>query len=100
MCKNIDVSLNYKEVAIYLKYSTPHPLWKLVKIGGKVDVYKSICDGEHKLFLGMEKECEVFCVKIILRLIVAQKGTNMLIFYIFEYSAEYGPECSAESGAK
>ena len=50
--------------------------------------------------MGMEKECEVFCVKIILRLIVAQKGTNMLIFHIFEYSAEYGPECSAESGAK
>ena len=28
--------------------------------------------------------------------IVAQKGTNILIFYIFEYGPEYG----AESGAK
>ena len=27
---------------------------------------------------------------------VAQKGTNILIFYIFEYGAEYGAECSAE----
>ena len=26
LCKNINVSLNYKEVGIYLKYSTPHPL--------------------------------------------------------------------------
>ena len=32
--------------------------------------------------------------------IVVQKGTNILIFYIFEYGAEYGAECSAESGAK
>ena len=31
---------------------------------------------------------------------VAQKGTNILIFYIFESGAEYGAECSAESGAK
>ena len=26
LCKNIDVLINYKEVGIYLKYSTPHPL--------------------------------------------------------------------------
>ena len=32
--------------------------------------------------------------------IVVQKGTNILIFYIFEYGAEYGAECSAESDAK
>ena len=37
----------------------------------------------------------MFCVKLILWSIVAQKGTNILIFYIFEYGAEYG----AESGA-
>ena len=61
---------------------------------------KSICDGEHIFFLEMKKECEVFCVRLILWSIVAQKGTNMLIFYILEYSAEYGPESSAESGAK
>ena len=42
----------------------------------------------------------MFCVKLILWSIVAQKGTNILIFYIFEYGAEYGAECSAESGAK
>ena len=40
--------------------------------------------------------CKLSCVKIFLWSIVAQKGTNMLIFYIFEYGAEYG----AESGAK
>ena len=39
------------------------------------------------------------CVKMFLWSIVAQKGTNILIFYVFEYSAEYGAECSAESGA-
>ena len=32
--------------------------------------------------------------------IVAQKGTNILIFYIFIYGAEYGAEFSAESGVK
>ena len=48
----------------------------------------------------MKEECEVFCVKLILWSIVAQKGTNILIFYVFEYGAEYGGECSAESVAK
>ena len=32
--------------------------------------------------------------------LVAQEGTNILIFYIFEYVAGYGAECSTESGAK
>ena len=31
---------------------------------------------------------------------VVQEGTNIIIFYIFEYGAEYGDECCAESGAK
>ena len=48
----------------------------------------------------MKEECNVFCVKLVLWSIVAQKGTNMLIFYIFESGAEYGAECSTESGAK
>ena len=65
-----------------------------------MDVSKSICDGEHNFFLEMKDECKVFCVKLVLWSIVAQKGTNILIFYIFEYGAEYGAECSAESGAK
>ena len=65
-----------------------------------MDVSKSICDEEHKFFLEMKEKCEVFCVKLILWSIVAQKGTNILIFYIFEYGAEYGAECSAESDAK
>ena len=51
-------------------------------------------------FLEIAEECEVFCVKLILWSIVAQKGTNILIFYIFEYGAEYGAECSAEYGAE
>ena len=76
MCKKINVSLNYKEVGVYLKYSTPHPF-----------------------FLEIKEECKVFCVKLILWSIVAQKGTNILFFYISESGAEYGAECSAESGA-
>ena len=39
----------------------------------------------------------MFCVKLILWSIVTQKGTNILIFYIFKYGAEYGSECSAHS---
>ena len=57
-----------------------------------MDVFKSICDGEHNCFLEIKEEGEVFCEKLILWSIVAQKGANILIFYIFE--------CSAESGAK
>ena len=34
----------------------------------------------------------MFCVKLILWSIVSQKGTNILIFHIFEYGAEYGAE--------
>ena len=48
----------------------------------------------------MKKECKVSCVKLVLWSIVAQKGTNILIFYIFESGAESGAECSAEYGAK
>ena len=65
-----------------------------------MDVSKSICDGELTFLFEMKEECEVFCVKLILWSIVAQKSTNILIFYIFESGAEYGAECSAESGAK
>ena len=65
-----------------------------------MDVSKRFCDGEHTFFMEMKEECELFCVKLILWSIVSQKGTNILIFHIFEYGAEYGAECSAESGAK
>ena len=65
-----------------------------------MDVSKRFCDGEHTFFMEMKDECELFCVKLILWSIVPQKGTNILIFHIFEYGAEYGAECSAESGAK
>ena len=65
-----------------------------------MDVSKSICDEEHNFFLEMKEECKLFCVKLILRSIVAQKDTNILIFYILEYGAEYGGECSANSDAK
>ena len=65
-----------------------------------MDVSKSICDREHNFFLEMKKECKVSCVKLVLWSVVAQKGTNILIFYIFESGAEYGAECSAEYGAK
>ena len=44
----------------------------------------------------MKEECKVSCVKLVVWSIVAQKGTNILIFYISEYGAEFG----AESGAK
>ena len=48
----------------------------------------------------MKEKCEVLCVKLILWSIIAQKGANILIFYIFEYGAEYGAECSTEYGAE
>ena len=52
------------------------------------------------LLLEMKEEYKAFCVKLFLWSIVAQKGTNILTFYIFESGAEYRAECSAESGAK
>ena len=48
----------------------------------------------------MKEECKASCVKLVMWSIIAQKGTNILIFYIFEYGAEYDSEWSAESGAK
>ena len=47
----------------------------------------------------MKEECKLSCVKIIVWSMVVQEGTNIIIFYIFEYGAEYGNECCAESGA-
>ena len=38
----------------------------------------------------MKEERKVFCVKLVLWLIFAQKGTNILIFYILEYGVENG----------
>ena len=37
----------------------------------------------------MKGECEVPCVKLAVWSINAQKGANILIFYIIEYVAEY-----------
>ena len=51
-------------------------------------------------FFEIKEGCKVSCGKIFLWSIVAQKGTNILIFYIFEYGAEYGAECRVESSAK
>ena len=51
---------------------------------------------KHKLIFEIKEECKVSCVKIFLWSAVAQKGTNILFFYIFQYGAEY----SAEFGAK
>ena len=48
----------------------------------------------------MKVGCKLSCVKLIAWSIVVKEGSNTLTFYIFEYSAEYGAECSAESGAK
>ena len=56
----------------------------------------------------MKEECKVSCVQLVASSIVAQKGSiayyylsivaqkgsNMLFFYIFKYGAEYGAECS------
>ena len=53
---------------------------------------KSICDGEREVFFEMKEVCKVSCVKLILWSIVAQKGTNILTFYIFESVAESGAE--------
>ena len=44
------------------------------------------------IFLEMKEECKAFCVKLFLWSIVAQKGTNILTFYIFESVAESGAE--------
>ena len=32
LCKSSDVSVNQKNVGIFLKYSTPHPLSKILKM--------------------------------------------------------------------
>ena len=48
----------------------------------------------------MKEECKVSCVKIFVWSIVFNEGTNTRRFFFFEFGAEYGAECSAESGSK
>ena len=48
----------------------------------------------------MKEESKLSCVKIIAWSIIVKGGTKTLIFYIFKCEAEYGAECSAESGGK
>ena len=55
---------------------------------------------ERVIFCEMKEERKVFWVKIIARLILFKNGTNTLILYFLIYCAQYGAECSAESGAK
>ena len=40
------------------------------------------------------------CVKLVVWPVVAQEGTNIIIFHILEYGVEHGAECGTESGAK
>ena len=65
-------------------------------MGKKLDVSKNIFDGECKTFFEIREVCKVSCVEIFLWSIVAEKGTNKLIFDIYGY----GAECRADSGAK
>ena len=53
-------------------------------------------DGDRKFSFEMKEECEVSCAKFILQSIVNQKGTNILIYDIFEYGAESGVECTGD----
>ena len=55
---------------------------------------------ESTIFFEMKEGCKVSCVKTIAWSVVVQEGARTVIFYIFEYDAEYVAECSAESGAK
>ena len=48
----------------------------------------------------LNEVCMISSVKIIEWSIVVNKCTTTLSFYIFEYGAEYGAECTVEYGAK
>ena len=54
---------------------------------------------ESAFFL-MKKGCKVSCVKLIAWSVVLKEDTNTVTFHIFEYGAEFGAECSAQSGTK
>ena len=47
---------------------------------------------ESAFCLEVKEVCKLSCVKILLWSIVAQKGTNILTFYLLEYGAESGAE--------
>ena len=64
-----------------------------------MDVLKIFGDGEH-IFFEMKEGWKVSCVTIIAWLIVFKEVMNTRIFSISDYSAEYGAQCCAESGAK
>ena len=52
------------------------------------------------MFLKSSAMENVSFIKTIAWLIIFKEGTGILSFYIFDYGAEYGAECSAKSGAK
>ena len=49
-----------------------------------------------QVFFEMKEKCK----ELVVWSIVPLKGTNILLFYIFEYRDEYRVECSAESISK
>ena len=53
-----------------------------------------MCNGDRKFSFEMKEESEVSCAKFILQSIGTQKGTNIVIYDIFEYGAESGAECT------
>ena len=66
---------------------------------------KSGCFGNHQrstaqFFFEMETECKMSRVKLVVWSTSAQKGTNIVVFYHFEYGVEYGGEYNVESAAK
>ena len=61
MLQKVDVSRNFCDGQCNLKYYTPHPLSKLVKM----DVSERFYDEERNYFFERNKGCKVPCVKII-----------------------------------
>ena len=47
---------------MHLKYCTSHPLFKLVKMGEKVDISKSFYYGQ-RCFFTIKEECKISCVQ-------------------------------------
>ena len=63
LCKNINIFLSYYEVSILLKYYTPYPLLKLVRMWCNMAASENLCDRELQCFFLNELDMRALICK-------------------------------------
>ena len=63
-------------------------------------MFLKTCAMERAVFKKIKEDCNASYVKTIAWSVAVKEVTNTLVFYIFEYGAEYIAEFSAQSSPK